>query len=328
MSGLSDAEGFVNALLGNLASARARGDDAEVERLLNYTAQEAGQDVAAIVRAKLDELPAGFFASPGQDVGQDVAAILKVRFNQSPLPPDTSPPGFLPPEVRPPVPPTELPPSNNRRLVVFFSSAVALLLVVVVVLVVVLVTRTSTTTATTNTATSAPTAVQTTSGPSSTAGTPSTSDLPPAPASASPTAPDSGYTMAINRQPITMGTPDVSCQMTLADLDSGSVRVNGEDEDTDDLLYWHCSPVGLQRWNAQFMGNAPAQGPRDSQECAQFARSDAVSGSIEPKDLEVGQSFCVITDEENIASLKLTGKPRSGSEDPNLKFELTVWKRS
>ncbi|GAB3432096.1 hypothetical protein [Actinophytocola sediminis] len=278
---------FVNALLDDLTSARDRGDNAEVSRLLNYATQEAGRDVAAVLRERLN-----------------------LRY--PPAPPRA--PETPPPEVRRPEPAIMLPPaSNNRRVLLVFSAAITVLVAVVVLLVVVIITRTSTSTTTlTTTLTPAPTVVP--------------SARPPSRTQPSATPPAAEYTVAIDRQPITLGAPNVSCQMTLADLDTGSVRVNSTSEDTDDLLYSHCSPIGLQRWNAQYVGHAPSPVTDDPQQCAQHARGDAVSGSIEPADLHRGQSFCVVTDEDNIAALTLTDKPRSSGDDPDLRFELTVWK--
>lgn len=134
--------------------------------------------------------------------------------------------------------------------------------------------------------------------------------------------------MAIEKRPFTLGAPDSSCQITAADLDAGTVKVNTDLKDKDDLRYWNCSPEGLGMNNAEYMGNAPSVGAENPQECAQAARSDAVSGSVKHDDLEIGQSFCVITDEENVALLKLIDKSSNGYLDPDLKFELTVWKRS
>ncbi|MFB6718894.1 hypothetical protein ACFCV3_01990 [Kribbella sp. NPDC056345] len=54
-----------------------------------------------------------------------------------------------------------------------------------------------------------------------------------------------------------------------------------------------------------------------------------MSGSIEPSDLKLDQSFCLVTDEENVAWLRLIKKEKaSESPEPNLVFQFAVWKRA
>lgn len=104
--------------------------------------------------------------------------------------------------------------------------------------------------------------------------------------------------------------------------------MNSDDKDGDDLMYWNCSPIGFQRHNARYLGAAGRTQPPTAEQCAQLARGGGVSGSIEPDDLRLDQAFCLVTDEENVAWMRLTKKEKtSSSSHPNLMFQIAVWKR-
>lgn len=105
------------------------------------------------------------------------------------------------------------------------------------------------------------------------------------------------------------------------------MTVNEDDRPGDDLMYWTCSPIGFQRQSAKYLGSATKTRPATAEQCAQLAKVSAVAGSIEPDDLKLDQAFCVVTDEENVAWLRLVKKVKNPSpNDPDLVFQFAVWK--
>jgi hypothetical protein len=170
-----------------------------------------------------------------------------------------------------------------------------------------------------------------------------TSTAAPAPAASAPAAPAAtttppasapaadSYVLAHDIARWTIPAPRSSCGRTYADLDGDQprARVNSDDESGDELLYWHCSPVGLRPQNALAVGRAGKKRPATAAECAATAQQDAVAANIEPGDLTVREdAFCVITDQENVAWLNLVAKETASNSDPNLVFRLVVWHRA
>jgi hypothetical protein len=144
-----------------------------------------------------------------------------------------------------------------------------------------------------------------------------------------PSAPTSSYVLQPAIPALRIAAPRSSCGRTFVDLDGPAVRVNGENEPGDDLMYWHCSQVGLQGQNAQYFGTAAKTRPSTAEQCVQLAKVSAVAGNLEPQDLKLDQSFCLLTDQENVVWLRLLKKEkRTSGDDPDLVFQMASWKRS
>jgi hypothetical protein len=231
---------------------------------------------------------------------------------------------LLPPPAGPPTPPTkrsiESPtPGSDKRLVIVLSTIVAALTIAVVVLVVVQVTRP--TTATTVTAQPQVTTNVVVPAVPSAGGTSATTTVVPPPVG-------SGFKLDIQRHPLTLGAPNSFACSTVADLDIPAVRVEGTLNDSTDLAY-QCYPLGLYSPSARYFGNGPLEQPASAEQCAASARTETVSTSLEPKQLEPGKSaFCVVTHGGNVAWLRLTDKVDHDPSLPDLKFELTLWRRA
>jgi hypothetical protein len=218
---------------------------------------------------------------------------------------------LLPPPAGPPAPPSkrsiELPaPGSNKRLVIVLSTIVAALTVAVVVLVVVQVTRPTTAT-TVTTQPQVTTSVVVPAAPSAGETSATTTVAPP------PVGP--GFKLDIQRQPLTLGAPNSFACSTVADLDIPAVRVEGTLNDSTDLAY-QCYPLGLYSPSARYFGNGPLEQPASAEQCAASARTETVSTSLEPKQLEPGKSaFCVVTHGGNVAWLRL-GPQCDSEQDP------------
>ncbi len=158
--------------------------------------------------------------------------------------------------------------------------------------------------------------------------------LPPAPtspaSSPTPSAPADPFVKVHDIARWTIPAPRSSCGFTMADLDGDAprARVNTDDQNGDELLYWHCSPVGLQLRNGQAMGRAEKDVPATGSACEARAQQDAVASNLEPDELDPRRTaFCVVTDEGNVAWLNLLAKEKTSNPDPNLVFRLVVWHR-
>lgn len=128
-------------------------------------------------------------------------------------------------------------------------------------------------------------------------------------------------------EPLVIAASSSVCQFTLADLDRPAVKVNGEVEQTDDLQYIHnCSPEGIERSGAQYLGEGPDKLPEDAAACEDMARKRAVSGAVQWKEFEPGRNLCAITDEGNVAWLRYV-KTVQAANGPDLHFEVTLWTR-
>jgi hypothetical protein len=107
------------------------------------------------------------------------------------------------------------------------------------------------------------------------------------------------------------------------DLDIPLVADTEDMESDDTDLEWD-SYQGLYARSAEAFGSAPAK-QSDPKRCAQYAKERAASG-IEGDELSRGQLFCVITDENAVALLQLTGKSGGDPDQASLAFRATVWK--
>jgi hypothetical protein len=153
------------------------------------------------------------------------------------------------------------------------------------------------------------------------------------PSSATPSAPPSSadaepYVKVHDVARWTIPAPRSSCGRTYADLDGDqpSSRVNSDNTADDELLYWQCSPVGLQLEKGLAMGRAPKKPPATGSACEAMARQDAVAANIEPGDLDARKdAFCIVTSQNNVAWLNLLAKETVANSDPNLVFRLVVW---
>jgi hypothetical protein len=83
-------------------------------------------------------------------------------------------------------------------------------------------------------------------------------------------------------------------------------------------------PHGLHAREATAFGTGPAERPRTAEECRNAAVTQAVT-EVDPVDMAPGDAFCVITDEDNVAWLRLVSKDGPWGR---LVFELVVWRRS
>ncbi|MCA2216531.1 hypothetical protein [Jidongwangia harbinensis] len=156
---------------------------------------------------------------------------------------------------------------------------------------------------------------------------PSSAPAAPAPASSAPATAES-YVKVHDVARWTIPAPRSSCGRTYVDLDTEqpSSRVNSDNTEDDDLLYWQCSPVGLQLEKGQAMGRAPKKPPATGSACEAMARQDAVASNLEPGDLNPRKdAFCVVTGPGNVAWLNLLAKETVANSDPNLVFRLVVW---
>ncbi|OLZ51146.1 hypothetical protein BS329_18065 [Amycolatopsis coloradensis] len=101
--------------------------------------------------------------------------------------------------------------------------------------------------------------------------------------------------------------------------------------DGDDLKYddMYCD-LYFRKASAPFVGTASTRQPQTGEECSKIAQTNAAPGTIKVGDLKIGQSaFCVVTDSGNIAWISLVDVvSHGGRENPDLKFDLTLWGRS
>jgi hypothetical protein len=106
-----------------------------------------------------------------------------------------------------------------------------------------------------------------------------------------------------------------------ADLDE-ALAGSGIDSDDRDLSWDYGRGLGGGYGSVRFgfTDHGPDVAPGD---CAADARSRA-AGTVDAEALEVGQTFCVITTESNVAHVRIT-KRTGVSDRPALALEVTLW---
>lgn len=286
---------YLTAELDNLMEAMARHDLDAVTRRLDHVRAEAGKETADILTQMLIDR-GGPVARPAR-YGQPERSVSSTGGMQAILQPIELP----------------APKKSTGRSVIVLSSVVVFLLVAVVVLVSAFVTR---------------------PGDDSAEGGEIVRPLSVPPAAGvpeGPTTPKTEYTAKYQHAPVIVSGPSSSdCGSTGIDLDVPSVTVNGKGS-SDDLIYddsQKCDPE-IRKQNAQNFGSGPTQQPESAGECAQYAAAVAVVSTVKIGELQAGQSaFCVITDQGNIAWLRLMDKVDRGRDaNPDLAFEVTLWQR-
>jgi hypothetical protein len=284
---------YLTAELDNLMEAMARNDLDAVVRRLDHVRAEAGKETADILTQMLI------------DRGGPVQRPMPAAHMTGPFPTMMSA-SMERPALRGR--------RTNNKLIIGLSSAVVFLLVAVVVLMSTVFTRPNTVTA----------------------GNGSPERGAPDPATVLPTtstlaAPTTEFTATLQHAPLTVAGPSASgCGSTGIDLDTATVNA-GTTSSTDDLVYDDSRQCDLEirKKNAQNFGTGPAQQPENAEECSQYAAVVSVVGTVKYNDLQPGQTaFCVITSEGNVAWMRLMEKlDRGGQSNPDLVFELTLWKR-
>lgn len=125
-----------------------------------------------------------------------------------------------------------------------------------------------------------------------------------------------GYERTILELPDPLGEYELGADLDEARSGSG---IDFDDRD----LHWDYGRGlrgGYGSATFGFTDHGPTVAPED---CAADARSRA-AGTIDAEDLAVGQTFCVITSEDNVAYVRITQK--SGiSYRPALALEVTLW---
>jgi hypothetical protein len=287
---------YLTAELDNLMEAMARHDLDAVTRRLDHVRAEAGKETADILTQMLI------------DRGGPVARPTRYGYPERSVSSTGGMQAILQPIELP------APKKSNSRTVIVLSSVVVFLLVAVVVLVSAFVTRPGDNSADGGEETVRPLSVPPAAAP------------PEAPAT-----PKTEYTAKYQHAPVIVGAPSASaCGSTGIDLDVPSVTVNGKGS-SDDLIYDDSQKCDLEirKQDAQNFGSGPTQQPESAEECAQYAAAVAVVSTVKIGELQAGQSaFCVITDQGNIAWLRLMDKVDRGRDaNPDLAFEATLWER-
>lgn len=264
-----------------------------------------------------------------QQIHYDYEAIPVKGFATPPWPPEVHPAAPLVPSspVGPPTPPDTNPPvgypvpgqpshrpTQSRHLHPAAWLAIFVALVSVTVVVTVLVTRAITlSTAPTQTViVSAPAPLTTTSAVAPTTIIPLPPGTPNSPSSGPPTP---GLTKAATRIPFTIGKPRSVYNYVDLDIPQG-------DLDEGDIDYYLA--IGVEASDGK-MGKASDIEPPSAAECAQLARTRAVT-TVRLKDMDPGKTaLCVITDKDNVAWLRFI-KASGSSQFSDLEFEMTLWK--
>jgi hypothetical protein len=83
-------------------------------------------------------------------------------------------------------------------------------------------------------------------------------------------------------------------------------------------------PHGLHARQATAFGTASSRRPRTAEECRRAAQTQAVT-AVDDVDMRPDDAFCVVTDEDRVAWLRLVSKQGNPAR---LVFELVVWRRS
>ncbi|WP_405858592.1 hypothetical protein OG361_30470 [Streptomyces sp. NBC_00090] len=143
-----------------------------------------------------------------------------------------------------------------------------------------------------------------------------TSTAPPS----APAAPEPGYVDGYEDRRFTLTATEGGCLSSVADLDepaveSGEVSMKGED------MSYGCGD-GLSA--KKYFGAASASLPTP-ENCARDAKANSV-GEISDSDMNLGQAFCVITDEDAVVWMKLVKKSPGSVNGDNLTFLATLWK--
>ncbi|MFD3487253.1 serine/threonine-protein kinase [Streptomyces sp. NPDC058665] len=130
-------------------------------------------------------------------------------------------------------------------------------------------------------------------------------------------------TKVVDKQPLTLPFPSSACGVNGVDLDVP--ETNDDITNANELEYGDCKSQQVEMGGRNF-GTGPPSRPSDHEECMAQARLEAV-GDMDAEEFRNGQTFCVITDEENVAWLKFLGAQETNNLYPDLRFELTLWKR-
>ncbi|MGY0064507.1 hypothetical protein ACWY4P_50140 [Streptomyces sp. LZ34] len=137
-------------------------------------------------------------------------------------------------------------------------------------------------------------------------------------------APDpAGLVKAVDRQQLTVPYPGGACQQSVVDLDVP--EVHDDISNRNEIGYSLCNSKEVSLAGKNF-GTGPSTPPASPAECIEQAQRRG-TGDKDPSDFHRGDTFCVITSENNVAWLKFTGSTDVGDTLPDLHFELTLWKK-
>ncbi|MFD3923008.1 hypothetical protein [Streptomyces sp. NPDC058595] len=132
-----------------------------------------------------------------------------------------------------------------------------------------------------------------------------------------------GLGKTVDDEPLTLPYPGGACQHSTADFDVP--EVHDDISNRNELDYSDCNSEEVTLQGKNF-GTGPVTAPAGPAECIEQAQRRG-AGDKDPSDFQRGDTFCVITSENNVAWLKFTGSTDVGETHPDLHFKLTLWKK-